>query len=564
MSKALPLHDGTSIKFLLPGIAELLETRELSVPTYQRSYSWRAEEQVQDFWSDLSNAFKEHGEYFLGAVVLTTDVGGSDRRKVVDGQQRLATTSLLLAAIRDELRSCNLRRKAEIIERDYLAKETLESDGKEPRLTLNHSDNVYFRQIMADLPNPTPELKVASQKLLAEAFAFLKEKVHEFAEASGGEKLLDWVVFLKNRARIGVIEVPTEADAYVIFETLNNRGADLTTADLLKNYLYSQAGQQLELVSEYWVKSFSTLEPSATDAKFTPFLRHYWSSRHGLTREKELYRAIRKGVTSQSATVDFVSKLHGAANIYSALGNAQHDYWTGYGTSPRQDVMLLTRFNLSPNKPLLLAALETFSKEEIQKLLRALVSWSVRGIVLEQMNAGRIEESYCSAARKIRAKEIETVDQLRDHLGNVLPGDSEFKAAFKVLQVKTAWQARYFLQALERTRMGTSEPELVPNEDEAKVNLEHILPRNAKNGDWQSFDKDELEGMVHRLGNMALLSKGKNSKIGNKPFKDKLPIFAASEFLLTSSIARVPDWNAAQIEARQAAFAELAVETWQR
>jgi uncharacterized protein with ParB-like and HNH nuclease domain len=134
--------DVTSINFDLPGIAELIATRELRVPVFQRSYSWRRDEQVADFWSDLLRAFGGNGEYFLGTIVLAAE-GDDSKRTVIDGQQRLATASLLLAAIRDELRARG-NSKFEIVERDYLAKETLESEGKEPRLILNTDDDPFF------------------------------------------------------------------------------------------------------------------------------------------------------------------------------------------------------------------------------------------------------------------------------------------------------------------------------------------------------------------------------------------------------------------------------------
>jgi hypothetical protein len=135
-----------------------------------------------------------------------------------------------------------------------------------------------------------------SHKLIFEALCYLTEKIEDVANRAGGEgvdRLCSWVEFLGERARVGVIEVPTEADAYVIFETLNNRGADLTTADLLKNYLYSRADMNIDSVREHWARALGTLELTAADARFTAFLRHYWSSLHGLTREKDLYKEIK-------------------------------------------------------------------------------------------------------------------------------------------------------------------------------------------------------------------------------------------------------------------------------
>ncbi|MEU7983924.1 DUF262 domain-containing protein [Streptosporangium canum] len=254
------VSDASSINFSLPGIAKLLAEHELRVPVYQRSYSWQQDDQVADFWSDLERSFDSKGEYFLGTVVLAND-GHEGKRTIIDGQQRLATVSLLLAAIRDEF-SKRGSDKREIIQRDYLAKETLTSDGPEPRLELNPDDDEYFNKFITGKDfEPTsqigkPQFMRPSHKLLYDAYKYLADKVAKNAEGAGNaatERLTKWVAFLHNRARIGVIEVASEADAYVIFETLNNRGADLTTADLLKNYLYGRAGSKLDVVRHRWI-----------------------------------------------------------------------------------------------------------------------------------------------------------------------------------------------------------------------------------------------------------------------------------------------------------------------
>jgi hypothetical protein len=232
-----PGYDAGSIQFRLPGIAELIETCELRVPAYQRSYSWnvKGDEQVPEYWTDLERAFGEKGEYFLGTVVLSLDGEGSCRT-IIDGQQRLATTSLLLAAIRDALMELGSK-KAQIVGRDFLAKETLASMGMVRRLQLNIDDDEYFGDIITDSRVGSPDRKVTSQLRIKGAFVYLLARANEVAAAGGEDQLIEWVSFLRDRARVGVIEVPTESDAYIIFETLNDRGADLTPADLLKNYL---------------------------------------------------------------------------------------------------------------------------------------------------------------------------------------------------------------------------------------------------------------------------------------------------------------------------------------
>ncbi|WP_158070597.1 DUF262 domain-containing protein [Mycobacterium sp. NS-7484] len=556
----------SSIKFSLPGIATLMAQTALSVPDYQRSYAWHVsgeDVQVTEYWNDLvASVSNVDREYFFGTIVLSQQ-SNSHRHVVIDGQQRLATTVLLLAAVRARFRSVG-HPKAGVVG-GLLAEETMTSDGEERRLLLNLEDDEYLGKIVADGIPPDPDPKIPSQTRLKLAYEFLLDRVIELADAEGDDSLIRVVTYLQNRARVGVIEVPTESDAYVIFETLNDRGADLTIADLLKNYLYGKAQDKLESVKKDWLLALGALELTAADTKFVAFLRHYWSSREGRTTERELYASIQKKVTTKTEAAKFAQSIAQAAVKYAALQNASHSEWAAYGTSGRADVALLVRFNLAPNRPLLMAAMDNFKQAEFKKLVQALVNWSVRGLVNESMNSGTTEAQYCLAAVEIRAKRITTVAQLRTFLGATVASDSDFQGAFSLMRLKRNWLARYYLQALELQKIGEAEPALVPNPDENKLNLEHVLPQNAVPGDWTDIPtREDVETWAYRLGNMVLLSKQENNDIGNGNFQSKVPVLKASDLQLTNEVGSKQDWTPKQIESRQKDLAELAVKTWPR
>jgi hypothetical protein len=554
----------TSIKFQLVGAAELIEMQEMRVPIYQRSYRWRPDTEVLQYWNDLLQAFGETDEYFLGTVVLTTEGDGA-RKTIIDGQQRIVTTSLLLAAIRDHLKKRG-NEKYSVIERDYLAKETLHSDGKDPRLVLNPEDDSIFNSIVAG--DATPEAADSKAPAVMKAYALLSEAMGEIADSVGDEgekRILQWASFLRDRVRLGVIEVPSESDAYVIFETLNNRGADLTTADLLKNYIFGKSGDALDKVRDHWMRTLGSLELSAADSKFTAFLRHYWSSRYGLTRERDLYDKIKKGVKTKGQAAQFAIDLSRAAEQYAAITNPGHEFWANLDYAGKADLQILARFNLAPNRPLLLSAMEKFSQAELKKLLRALVSWSVRGVVTETVNSGSTEERYCEVATAIRNGQVKTVKSVRERLGSAVPSDDHFKEAFAIMRVPKNATARYYLLALERYEAKNPEPELVPNEDGDQLNLEHVLPQNATEVDWPAFKTaEDRHSWAYRLGNMTLLPKGKNGKIGNKSFVVKAPILSSSAMTLTVEVGNQAKWTSVEIAARQKSLAEKAVLTWPR
>lgn len=205
--------------------------------------------------------------------------------------------------------------------------------------------------------------------------------------------------------------------------------------------------------------------------------------------------------------------------------NSGHEYWDSFGGTARENLETLLRLDLEQNRPLLLAALQHFTDREQKKLLRSLVSWSVRGLVVGGIGGGTTEKNYCRAAMKIRRGEIKTAAEVLSEIAAIVPSDEDFRAAFATARVPKSNIARYYLLALERQNAGEKEPELVPNSNEEEVNLEHVLPQRATAKDWgTSFNEEERRTFLHRVGNLALLKKVPNGRIGNKAFSVKGPI----------------------------------------
>ena len=184
-------------------------------------------------------------------------------------------------------------------------------------------------------------------------------------------------------------------------------------------------------------------------------------------------------------------------------------------------------------------------------------------MIVGGIGGGTAEKAYCGAAVKIRRGGIKTTVELLVELSPIVPSDSDFEEALAVARVPKANLARYYLIALENGNQGQKEPEFVPNSNEDQVNLEHILPKRASAADWGGpFNADERRDYVHRLGNMALLQKGPNGRIGNKAFSVKKPILTQSAFALTADVGTQADWTKTTIRYRQATLAQLAVKVW--
>lgn len=534
------------------------------VPQFQRSYAWK-NENVVDLLTDLGEAVGKEPEYFLGTLVFTRS--GSSEFDVIDGQQRLATVSILIAQIRDYLHTQNDDRSA-TIESQFLLTRERRSQELRPKLRLNAKDhNFYERSIVEGDESfageqarllESHERITSAAKLCRDYIAGLSQQTKDPAE-----KLLDWIGFIESNLKVVVVDVPDDTNAFMIFETLNDRGADLSIADLLKNYLFRRASDRIDEAEDAWNTMFATLEGVGGEGLVLTYIRHLWSSIHGATREKDLYKEIKSEKKSKRGAIDFADTLALHAPFYAAIVNPKTDFWTAYGASAREGMLALEKLRLEQFRPLILAILAELPRNEVAKTVRNLLACSVRFLVVGGLGGGTMERVYCEAALSVRGGTVKTAKQLATKLRPYVPSDQEFESAFRTARVSQAYLARYYLAALERTARGEAEPELVPNENEQQVTLEHVLPRTPSR-EWQLEDEERsaASALHRRIGNLCLLRQRINSEAGNADFATKRMFLEASSFLLTKRIAEQTTWGENEIDSRQERLAQLAVKTW--
>lgn len=560
------------------GVAGLLRTRSLAVPFYQRSYSWRPNSdtgsdaddklQVVEFWDDLTASFGARARYFMGTVVMSRD-GADGRESVIDGQQRLATTSILIAAIRDKFRERGEPAFAGSTHQDYLARFDRIAGEDLPKLILNTDDrDFYSRRIVGRDLDVEPA--GVSQRLMLDAYKYLAQRVDEFSAQAGTswrDKLTELVAWLDQDLQVVAITVPTEADAFQIFETLNDRGADLTVADLLKNYLFSKAVVRLDEVRDNWVRTLDNLDIGRVgNQRFTTFARHLVGSMYGRTRERDVYARLKDIVRNPATAVSFSQQLRDSSRVYYALLASDSDFWADFTSNTADAADVLVQLNLERNRPLMLAALTKFDSVEIQRFVPTMVSWAIRGLVAGSLAGGVAEAAFFDAAVEVHNRRIHTTEEVLSLPGidALIPNDDQFRDLFAVWRTARGPLARYLLRTLELQLRGEPEPELVVNDDVERVNLEHILPKGARPADWPRFTDDDRRAYTDRIGNMCLLQKGPNGRIGNKKWTIKRPILAGSRLELTKQASAAAEWTTASIDERQRVLANLAVQAWPR
>lgn len=545
----------------LKGIAQVLTATRLAVPAHQRSFEWEAE--VLELLDDIDNAFAlGQSEYFLGTLVIIA-ANPQEPPKVLDGQQRLATATLLLAAIADRFEAIGDADRAGGIRREYLAKYDIVANEESPQLRLNEVDDPYFRTLLK--PGYTEPARGAesSHKRLFKARAAIGEWLDRKlgSEANQSQWLTRRFQYLKESVTVIYLNVPDDSNAFLIFETLNDRGLELSIADLLKNYLLGLAQSDLRAVLNLWIGAQAALRAYGGEERFRVFLRHYWISRFDIVRERDLYRKMKERITSKVNAVEFAKDLAHNASLYGAMMSPEHDFWDSAPPQTREWLRILLVLGLEQYRPMLLSAMARMPLDAVCDLLQMLVGWSVRLTVVGALGTGTTESKYAAIGQAIGNGTLKTVKEVREGGKDFIPSDQVFETAFSTATVSKVPLARYYLRALERVRIGQTQPELVPNENPAEVTLEHVLPENL-GSNWPHWSEEDHRVYWRQLGNMVLLRERVNSKLRSAPFEEKKPRFAASALLLTKEVGATPKWDKAAIDGRQRELAKLALRAW--
>ena len=510
-------------------------------------------------------------DYFLGTIVLVQPEKGMPI--ISDGQQRIATITILLCRIRDRLIELHREKSAISLDTDFLRHIDRESEAVVPRIKLNLEDNSFFvRRIIL---SPTDEEYTAAQDVEPQrssnerllrasdlAVRFLDELLATVPSQSHAEHLLRWVRFIEKAASVAVVTVLDEAAAFRMFETLNDRGLRASQADILKNYFLSRASDRLNEAWSLWNAITGAIETLDEDdnERLLSYIRHLWITTHGQTRARELAEEIKTEVTSESRTLTFLSDAATGVQDYVALWSPRHQKWADYAPSVRRSVETLTdHLQVEQIRPLLFAVARHFDPVEAEKAFRLFVSWSVRFLIYGG-RGGMLDQQYSMRAQDVGTKKITMARELRDAMTKYVPTDAAFEEAFATARVSRARLARYYLRALEKNMKEDDQPEYVANDEVTEINLEHILPLAASE-EW-GVSSDEAKAAQRMLGNMALLRANQNRDLGDKNFVEKAKVYAKSGYFITQQVAEYPEWELQKIRDRQSNLAKIAVQTW--
>jgi hypothetical protein len=545
-------------------IGSLLATTSprIEVPDWQRSYSWTTEE-VGSFWSDLT-AFDARypgetitsQEYFLGSIVLVT---GGATNLILDGQQRLATATILLSVLRDARRKYSGDAAARL-QAKYISELDDATNTTTYVLTLNVYDRDFFRSEVQDEPQeppvlPTPALK--SHGLIRKTRLYFTDRIAEAAEVlGGGEEAFKWNLrisdVLCNHMSVVSVTSTDEDNAAEVFETLNDRGIGLSTPDLLRNLLLRRAPD--DDARKRVVSAWETVLEIDDEASVDEFIRHYWVSHRGDVRARKLYREIRERIQEEDIpSLQLSLDLAETAPVYRDIVRARDD-----DPDLRRELEGIRALGAKALYPVLLSGYasagdEEGAKEKLRRLANGLVTMFVRYNVIGGRETTVMESTVYGIAADLRANK--DFDAAIRALRELAPDAEEFLARFPRRSVSRTATARYLLREIEHAKRKTQEVEISGTD---RVHVEHIYPQTPDGEKWPDHAT-----VVNRLGNLTLLGKRLNSAIKNADFDTKKAKgYAGSDILMTQELLEIATWDKDAIEERQRELTAWAFEIW--
>lgn len=532
-----------------------------AVPRFQRDYAWERE-QWEELWADIETLPEEEHHYMGYIVLQRTD---KHLYEIIDGQQRLITLSLVILAAMKQIAQLveqgqevndNEERLRVLTERFIGSKNpiSLRVDNK---ISLNRNNGTYFKSLCSQLSAPKQRRMTYSNRLLAKAFDYF---FSQDLGASGAqiavfiEQLTYGMIFTK-------IVVQDQLNAYKVFETLNARGVQLSTPDLLKNHLFSVVTQhddvtdeELNDLDEQWSEILFQLG----ERNFTDFIRYHHNFQAKLVTKKSLFRAVRKRAMVPQAAHKYLASLSLYAPIYAALLHPEDEWWSqqdeDYGPIKRY-LEGFQLFHIKQPFTVLMAAFQYFNAKEFNKLTQYMYVLSIRYNVVCHFSPSEQEVLYNQMAMKIFNKEYQRASHVKNGLEfqKLYPQDDTFSKIFQTFKMptrKSPKKPRFLLADIEAF--------LGQPCNHRNTTLEHICPYHPDEH-WHQYFGEGVNDIQDRLGNVILLGQ---DHLKRADFEMKKQVYKSSSFCLAKKIATYPEWDYPTLNVYQTWLSEQAALTW--
>ena len=551
----------------------LRKSPQFVIPIYQRNYSWTAE-QCRQLWSDLMRAGREEKvqAHFIGSIVYVerglSSVTSQEALLVIDGQQRLTTSTLLIAALAKHFETQGLGELLEAFSnkklRNYYLLNPDEEGERHFKLILSETDKETLLAILQNSPLP-----VEASSRITENYALFQELI----AANQGEL----EAICQGLAKLVIVDVSLDRaqdNPQLIFESMNSTGLELSQADLIRNFILMglEPKLQTDLYKTYWRPMERAFGQAAYVVHFDAFMRHYLTAKTGeIPNVREVYvafKAFARGLKGD--TRDLVADIHAYASYYCSMALG-----TESDATLKQAFHDLRELKVDVAYPFLLDVYHDYKQgrltsDEVLRIVRLVESYVFRRAICA-IPTNSLNKTFAGMSRTLKKdRYLESVQAAFLLLPSYrrFPSDDEFQRDVKVRDLYNFRSRSYWLRRLENH--GRKERVMVED-----YTIEHILPQNEAlskewqaelGSDWQRIQQDWL----HTLGNLTLT--GYNSEYSDHPFaykrdqvtdKDGNPVgFAHSPLKLNLGLGKVSQWDEAAIKVRADRLAADAAKVW--
>ncbi|EPQ75821.1 DUF262 domain-containing protein [Mycobacterium marinum] len=536
---------------------------EFSIPDYQRPYSWGTEQTLQ-LLDDLDSAIDRNPDepYFLGSIVLVRE--GTRSAEVIDGQQRLTTLTILFATMRDLTTSHQLHGELSDFVRE--PGKIMAGTQSKPRLMLRPRDSNFFYdfvqregQIKALTDKPESELANDAQRAIRDNARVLHERLSDWPE----QKIQRLAAMVGTRVYLVVVSTPDLESAHRIFSVMNARGLDLSPADIFKARVI---GAIDDTTRETYATKWEDCEQELGREGFSDLFLHLRTVIAKERARRELLLEFPEQVLNtylDDRSTEFIDDvLIPYADAYEKLLNLS------YPDDPKWQpvkgwIRRLRRLDTTDWRPPALWALKNYKSdpEYLDSFLRK----------LERLAASMLVQRRYGSLRATRyanlLKDLEN-DQGLNANAFVLSDDEKAKTRANLsgeLYLLAVEARSYVLQRLDE--LLAHQPGV--DYDHRIITVEHVLPQNPSNGSkWtQDFSAEEMNFWTHRLANLVLLNKRKNSSASRFDFSKKKERYftgpsGVATFALTTQILSYDAWTAAVLAERQSELTSRMFEEW--
>ncbi|EOU1992193.1 DUF262 domain-containing protein [Clostridium perfringens] len=566
-------------------IKDLLSNKFLfEIPDYQRAYSWTKEnlkQLVEDIWESVelnkargNKEFDQYEPYFLGSIVLCSKEykdDGCGIYDVIDGQQRLTSIIMLIAAIRDLID--NEEYKKVLSDLIYQKPNVLMGIKESIRVKARGKEEEFFKKYI--LTNGGTELvKDLDMEELSEAKQNMVNAIEVFRDSffnENGElleeKLNEFIVYLLQKVVLVVITTESFTSAFRLFNVINARGLPLTDSDLLKSENLRVMNPEIRKeYTDIWESHEQDLGKEKLD-QIIGFMR---TMKLKNKIEESVYEEFSKKIFRNEPEylgVNFVNHLTAVKALYDKYiidGNLE-------GVSEEEKSYYKNLINIMreflPYDDWMAAVIRFAEKFNDDKLVLEFVKVLEKRLVIDWVNgnsfADRLNRVY-GILEVIEEKDsLEEIKEAPVFLYDLERTTAYFENALNDIDFYSKGRMMIPKYIFVRLDMEKRANEVLDYSD--KIMIEHVLPRNAKEAYWKdNFSADQRRNWANKFGNLVIITGAKNTRANNKPFAEKVEQYLSkkSDFAITKEVLELSDWNMDSLKDRHESLVNRALELW--